>query len=76
MNKSKVISILCGLGIIITTIIMIFNLKNVVYEHSMHPEWSLGVSNSVQIVAIIYSVIICIFTIILVLTHLLNKSNK
>lgn len=76
MNKSKVISIMCGLGIIITTIIMIFNLKNVAYEHSMHPEWSLGVSNAVQIVAIIYSVVICIFTIILVLTHLLNKSNK
>ena len=76
MNKSKIVSIICGLGIIITTIIMIINLPLIAQENSLHQnDWSLGVKLAVQIMSTIYGVIICIFTIILVLVNVLKKSD-
>lgn len=76
MSKNKIISIISGLGIIITTIIMVIRLGNVAYEHSMHPEWSLGVSLAVQITATLYGIVICVFAVILVLSNLLKESNQ
>ena len=75
MSKSKIVSIICGLGIFITTILMVIRLGKVAYDHSMHPEWSLGVSSAVQITAGLYGIVICIFAIILVVLNLLKKSN-
>jgi hypothetical protein len=70
MNKSKIISLISGFGIIITTIIMVIHLRNVCYEHSMHPEWSLGAWNAVQITATLYGIVICIFAVIPVILNL------
>ncbi len=76
MSKSKVISIISGLGIIITTIIMIIHLGKVTQEHLIHEnEWSLGVVGAVQTTATLYGIVICIFDIILVLTNVLKKSR-
>ena len=76
MKKSKIISIILGLVIIITTIIMVFHLGNVAYEHSIHSDWSLGVVGAVQITATLYGIIICILSSILVLINLLGKNIK
>lgn len=66
MNKFKIISVLAGLGSIMTTIIMVIHLQKVCYEYSMHPEWSLGAWNAVQITAALYGIVIAVFTIVLV----------
>lgn len=66
MNKFKIISVLAGLGSIMTTIIMVIHLPKVCYEYSMHPEWSLGAWNAVQITATLYGIVIAVFTIVLV----------
>lgn len=76
MKKSKIVSIICGLGIIITTIIMIIRLPLIAQEHSIHQDWTLGVKGAVQIMSTMYGAIICIFTIILVLVNVLKKSNQ
>ena len=75
MSKSKIVSIISGIGIIVTTIIMVIHLKKVCYEHVMHPEWSLGAWNAVQITATLYGVVICVFAIILVVLNLFEKSK-
>lgn len=75
MNRSRNISAICGLGIIITTIIMVIHIGKVAQEHSMHPDWSLGVIGAVQITATLYGIVICIFAIILILTNILKKSK-
>lgn len=75
MEKRKIISIILGIIIIIIMIIMPFHLKQVCYEHSMHPEWSLGAWNAVQISSIIYTLVICILTIILVLINVIKKQK-
>ena len=72
---NKIITLICGLGIIITTIIMSIRLEILAYDYSMHPERSLGVAGAVQITAIQYGIVICIFTIILVLVSILKKSK-
>ena len=72
----KITSVICGLGIIVVTIIMIINVKKTAITYQMHPEASLGVANAVQQIAIIYGIIICILAIILVLLNILNKKSK
>ena len=75
MGKNKIASIICGIGIIITTIIMIIRLGMVAYEHSLHQlDWTLGVEAAVQITGIFYGIVIGIFTIVLVLINILRKS--
>lgn len=69
MNKSKIIAIIAGLGIIITTITMVIHLPKICYEYTIHPEWSLGAWNAVQISAILYGIVICIFGIVLVVLN-------
>ena len=75
MKKSKLISIILGLLIIVTIILMVFHLENVAYEHSIHDDWSLGVVGAVQITATLYGIIICILSSILVLINLFGKNN-
>lgn len=75
MEKRKILSIILGIIIIIIMIIMPFHLKQVCYEHSIHPEWSLGAWNAVQISSIIYTLVICILTIILVLINVIKKQK-
>ncbi|MBO5141786.1 MAG: hypothetical protein J6C46_02095 [Clostridia bacterium] len=75
MNK-KIFSIVCGLGIITMTIILIIDVKKTAISYQMHPEASLGVANAVQLTAMIDGTIICIFTVILVLLNIFNKKNK
>ena len=78
MKKNKIVSIKCGIGIIITTIIMIIRLPLIAQEFSIHQtDWSLDVESAVRMTAIMYGVVICIFTIILVLANILkNKINN
>ena len=75
MSKRKKISIILGVVIIVLMIIMPFHLKQVCYEHSMHPEWSLGAWNAVYISALLYTFVISILTIILVLINIIKKSK-
>ena len=76
MRKKKIISIILGIVIIITAVIMPFHLKQICYEHSIHQEeWSLGAWNAVQISATLYSIVICVLTLILVLLNVLKKSK-
>ncbi len=76
MNKTKIVTIILGIVIIILTIVMPFQLKQICYEHSMHSgEWSLGAWNAVQILAIFYSIVISILTLIIVLLNILRKSK-
>ena len=77
MEKRKIISIVLGITIIITAIIMPFHLKQICYEHVLHAEeWSLGAWNAVQIVATIYSIIISVLTLILAFINVLKKPNN
>lgn len=75
MEKRKIISIILGIVIIIIAVIMPFHLKQICYEHSIHQEWSLGAWNAVQISATLYSLAICVLTLILVLLNVLKKSK-
>ena len=76
MSKRKIISIILGVIIIVLMIIMPFHLKQVCYEHSMHPEWSLGAWNAVHISALLYTFVISILTLILVLLNIIKKHIK
>ena len=76
MSKRKIISIILGVVIIVLMIIMPFHLKQVCYEHSMHPEWSLGAWNAVYISALLYTFVISILTLILVLLNIIKKHIK
>jgi len=76
LKGNKILTIISGLGIIITTIIMIIHLGNVAYEHSIHQDWTLGVVGAVQITATLYGAIIFVFTIIMILSNLLMNTNK
>lgn len=76
MSKRKIISIILGVVIIVLMIIMPFHLKKVCYEHSMHPEWSLGAWNAVYISALLYTFVISILTLILVLLNNIKKHIK
>ena len=76
MKKKKIISIILGILIIIIAIIMPFHLKEICYEHSHHPEWSLGASNAVHISAFFYSCTISILTLILLLINVLNRKKN
>lgn len=73
MSKRKIISIILGVVIIVLMIIMPFHLKQVCYEHSMHPEWSLGAWNAVYISALLYTFVISILTLILVLLNIIKN---
>lgn len=75
MEKRKIISIILGIVIIIIAVIMPFQLKRICYEHSIHQDWSLGAWNAVQISATLYSIVICILTLILVFLNVLKKSK-
>lgn len=76
MNKTKVATIILGIVIIIMTIIMPFQLKQICYEHSIHSnEWSLGPWNAVQISATLYSIGISILTLIVVVLNIFKKSK-
>ena len=75
MNKSKIISIIIGILIIILLIIMPFHLKQICYEYSIHTENSLGAWNAVQIQSAIYDIVIAILTFILVIINVLKKSK-
>ena len=75
MDKQKIISIILGIIMIIIATIMPFHLKQICYEYSLHQEWSLGSWNAVQISAAIYSIIICAFSLILILVNVRKKSN-
>ena len=76
MSKGRAISIISGLGIIITTIIMIFHLGKVAQMHLIHQnKWSLGVVGAVQITATLYGIVICVFSIILILINIFIKSK-
>ena len=68
----KIVSIFCGLGIMITTILMIIEVKNTAISFQMHPEASLGVPNAVQLTVIMYGTIICVLALILVLLNVFN----
>ena len=72
----KIVSIVCGLGIIITTIFLIIDVKKTAISYLMHPESSLGVTNAVQLTAMVDGTIICIFAIILVVLNIFDKENK
>lgn len=76
MSKRKIISIILGVVIIVLMIIMPFHLQQVCYEHSMHPEWSLGAWNAVYISALLYTFVISILTLILVLLNIIKKHIK
>ncbi len=73
MKKSKIISIICGIGILATIVIMIINIGNVALEFCSHNDWSLGVESAVRIHALVYGIIIGVFTTILVVLNLLKK---
>lgn len=75
MNKSKIISIVIGILIIILLIIMPFNLKQICYEYSVHTENSLGAWNAVHIHSTIYGIVIGILTVVLVIINVLKKSK-
>ncbi len=76
MEKRKIISIILGIVIIIINVIMPFHLKQICYEYAIHQEeWSLGAWDAVQILAILYSLAICVLTLILVLLNVLKKSK-
>lgn len=75
MGKRNILSIVLGIITIIIAIIMPFHLKQICYEHSIHPEWSLGAWNAVYISAILYSIAISILTIIILLINILKKSK-
>ena len=74
--KKTIVSIICGLGIILMTIMMIIDVKKNAISFQMHPEASLGVANAVQLTAILYGTVICILTLILLLINVLDKKNK
>ena len=76
MKKKKIISIIIGIIIIIIAIIMPFRLKTICYEHSLHPEWSLGAWNAVYISALCYCFIISVLTLILLVINVLKKSER
>ena len=76
MSKRKILSIILGIVIIVLMIIMPFHLKQICYEHSMHPEWSLGAWNAVYISALLYTFVISILTLILVLLNIIKKHKK
>ena len=76
MKKKKVISIILGILIIIIAIIMPLRLKEICYEHSHHPEWSLGAWNAVYISTFFYSCLISILTLILLLINTLNNKKN
>ena len=74
MKKGKIASIVWGIGIIITTIMMIIRLSIVADEFSMNQlVWTLDVKTAVQMTGIFYGIVIGIFTIILVLINVLKK---
>lgn len=75
MEKRKIISIILGIVIIIITVIMPFHLKEICYRHSIHQDWTLGACGAVQISAALYSIVICVLTLILVLLNVLKKSK-
>ena len=75
MEKRKIISIILGVVIIIIATIMPFHLEQICYEHSIHQDWSLGAWNAVQISAILYSIAICVLTVILVLINVLQHNH-
>ena len=73
-GKEKIVSLILGLVIITISIVMPFYLKQICYEISINQrECSLGVWNAVQIYAIVYGIVICILTLILVLLNVLKK---
>ena len=76
MNKSTTITIILGVAIVITTVIMIIRLGLVAKEFSMHPEWSLSVVGAVQVTAMFYGIIMFILTMFLVLVNVLKSYNK
>ena len=75
MNKSKILSIMIEILIIIILIIMPVHLKQICYEYSMHPENSLGPWHAVHIQSAIYGVEIGILTVILVIINVFKKSK-
>lgn len=75
MKSSKIVSIVCGIGIIVATIVMIIRLGEVAQEYQFHSDWSLGAVNAIKITAQSYGAVICFFTIILVVINVLKKSN-
>ena len=74
MKKSTILSIICGLVIVVTTIVMIFHLSFVADNYCAHVgEWSLDVFTAVLLSSIVYATIIIVFTILLVLINVFKK---
>ena len=74
MKKSTILSILCGLVIVVTTIVMIFRLSFVADNYCAHVgEWSLDVYSATLFTSIIYATIIIVFTILLVIINIHKK---
>ena len=76
MKAKKIGAIICGLLIVIVDAIMIIRTGVNANNHCMHPEWSIGVIDVVNITGFLYSIIIVICTIILVLMVVLSKNDK
>lgn len=76
MKKKKIASIILGISIIIIAIIMPFHLKEICYEFSHHPEWSLGSCGAIHILALSYSGLISILALILLLLNVSNEKKK
>ena len=76
MSKYNVLSIVLGICILVTTVIMVIQVSDTAYEHSIHEEWSLGVKYAVRIMLSIYSVIICLLSTALVVVNLKVKKKE
>ena len=71
-NKSFVL----GAAILLIAIIMPFHLGKICHEYLLHPDWSLGAGNAIQLYATLYSVTICILILTLVILNSKHKNHK
>ncbi len=73
MKNKKTINIIISIIIIGILIYMPFSLKQICYEHAIHPEWSLGSWNAVFLRAGLFSIILVILTAILLIINIVKK---
>ena len=74
--KKKLASIMCGLGIMIMTIILVIDVKKTAISFQANTQTSMGVDDAVRLTGMIDGTIIYVFTIILVLLNIFDKKNK
>lgn len=75
MKKKKIISVVLGIMIIATAMIMPFHLRQICHKFTGHYDWTMSAWGAVQIYATIYGIIICALTIILVILNVFEKSK-